>query len=191
MLTPEQLQEIQRAKVRAKKVLRAATVSKLDGGIMAFFALGALSSFCFGWEGPVLGVALTIVSVNSFRGAAMLNRMERTAPATLAINQLFLAASIILYALYCLRTGLSGNSDLLKQLGGAGMDDGGASPAGPFVSWLLHGGLYWLIYGGLILGTIVAQGLAALYYGSRAKYLNAYLDETPQWVVDLQRAHAP
>jgi hypothetical protein len=49
---------------------------------------------------------------------------------------------------------------------------------------------YWLVYGTLIVGTILAQGAAAWYYGSRVKYVRAYLKETPKWVVDLQKAQA-
>ncbi|HEY4330192.1 MAG TPA: hypothetical protein VGN88_10690, partial [Phycisphaerae bacterium] len=47
-----------------------------------------------------------------------------------------------------------------------------------------------LVYGTLIIGTIIAQGLEALYYSSRKKYLDAYLDQTPEWIVELQKSQA-
>jgi hypothetical protein len=47
-----------------------------------------------------------------------------------------------------------------------------------------------LIYGSLIAGTLIFQGLNALYYFTRAKLLRAYLAETPAWVVELQRCQA-
>ena len=46
------------------------------------------------------------------------------------------------------------------------------------------------IYGAVIVGAIVFQGLNAVYYFTRAKHLSAYLDETPDWVVDVQRRTA-
>jgi len=185
MLTPEQMQEIQRARQRAQKVLRAATVAKVDGGITAFFAVGALASFFMGVEGFILGLALALVAFNSFRGAKRLAQFDRTAPQALALNQVFLAASIILYAAYSLHKGLSGQSDLSKQLGTVN-DPAVAGSIGD-IEGLTHL-IYWVLYGSLIIGTIVAQGLAALYYATRAKFIRAYLDETPQWVVDLQKA---
>jgi hypothetical protein len=181
VLTPEQTRAIELGRQRAQKIRRAATVSKIDGGIMAFFAAGALASICLGWEGFILGIALTIVSVNSFRGAARLTRMDLTAPAFLAINQFFLAASIIIYALYCLHAGLTSKPDEVQQLLRQLSSD-------PQTNDELNRLYYWVLYGLLIIGTVVAQGLAALYYGSRAKYLKAYLRDTPQWVVDLQKA---
>jgi hypothetical protein len=180
------MREIELGKQRAQKIRRAANVSKIDGGIMAFFAVGALASILFqSWSGFILGCALAVVSFNSFRGAKRLEQLDRTAPAFLAINQFFLAGSIIIYALYSLREGLAGQSDLVKQLGGGGPGDGGAAQIEQLYQLIV-----WVLYGGLMIGTIVAQGLAALYYASRAKYVRAYLDQTPQWVVDLQKAHA-
>jgi hypothetical protein len=45
-----------------------------------------------------------------------------------------------------------------------------------------------VIYGGLIVGTVIVQGLESIYYATRAKYLRDYLDQTPQWVIDLNRS---
>ena len=43
------------------------------------------------------------------------------------------------------------------------------------------------IYGGLILATVVFQGLTAGYYFSRVRHVRDYVRQTPPWVVDLQR----
>ena len=43
------------------------------------------------------------------------------------------------------------------------------------------------IYGGLIAATLIFQGINALYYFTRRKHVEAYVSETPEWVVDLQR----
>jgi len=56
------------------------------------------------------------------------------------------------------------------------------------------GGLYKTmsiaVYGALIVGTLIFQGLNSIYYFTRAKLLRAYLAETPPWVVELQRCQA-
>ena len=43
------------------------------------------------------------------------------------------------------------------------------------------------MYSGLIAGALIFQGLNARYYFSRAAHLAAYLNETPDWIIDLQR----
>ncbi len=46
-------------------------------------------------------------------------------------------------------------------------------------------------YGTIILLSAIFQGLNALYYFTRRKHVNAYLRETPKWVVNLQRMTPP
>ena len=35
---------------------------------------------------------------------------------------------------------------------------------------------------------VFGQGGLALYYATRAKLVRAYIEETPSWIVDMQRA---
>jgi hypothetical protein len=44
------------------------------------------------------------------------------------------------------------------------------------------------LYGGLILFAILAQGGTALYYFSREKYIRAYLEQTPDWIINMQKS---
>lgn len=46
----------------------------------------------------------------------------------------------------------------------------------------------WLIYGTLAAVAIFVQGGTALFYHSRRKYIEAYVNETPAWIVQAQRA---
>ena len=46
------------------------------------------------------------------------------------------------------------------------------------------------VHGGVIVGTIIFQGLNAVYYFTCAKHLRACLDETSDWIVDVQRRAA-
>jgi hypothetical protein len=43
------------------------------------------------------------------------------------------------------------------------------------------------VYGTVIVLSIIFQGLTACYYFTRRKYVEAYVRETPQWVLDVQR----
>lgn len=183
-LTPEQLEAVRIANERARKIRRTATIARTDGGITALFAVCAILSFCMGWEGPVLGVILGAVALNAFRGAKRLVAFDADAPAILALNQLYLAGAIILYALYELHAGLSGSSGLLATMG-LSEHELDSAVSSPFLLWILKGGIYWLIYGGLIVGTILAQGITALYYRARSKNLDQFLKETPRWVIDV------
>ena len=177
--SPEQLREVALAQQRGKKIRRAVTTAKIDGGITAFFAGVCMLSSFLGIEGPILGVILGAVAFNSFRNAGKLAKFDRAAPAKLAMNQVYLAGAVILYALYELHANLTGSaSGHLAEL--AGMGDMGADIAG------LERTVIWAVYGGLIAGTILAQGLTGLYYFSRAKLVQEYMDQTPAWVAELQ-----
>jgi hypothetical protein len=189
VLTPEQLSEIARAKQRGVKLQRAVRVATTDAWITAIFAVGAILTSCGGIDQLAIGIALAWVAFTSFRGVAGLKRFDRSAPGRLAFNQVFLASAIILYAAYELWLVSTGKSALLQALAGntsyGDLGDMGqtADNLRGLVVWALK-----LTYVLLIFGTIVGQGLTALYYRSRRQILDAYLEQTPQWVVDLQKA---
>jgi hypothetical protein len=48
-----------------------------------------------------------------------------------------------------------------------------------------------MVYGGLAAVAIFGQGGTALYYWSRRRFVEAYLKETPRWIIDAQRAGLP
>jgi len=181
-LSPAQYAEIETANLRIKKIRRAAAVARVDGVIAAVFAVVAVLSFCLGWEGPVLGVIIGVIAWNSFRGATRLTKLDPTAPRRLAMNQVYLATTIILYAVYELYVGLAGNPAVGKALASSGALPDDLDVDMPSLVRLI----YWTLYGGVIVGTILFQGLTARYYFSRRKFLNAYLHDTPAWIVQLQ-----
>lgn len=173
------------AERRFKKLSRAQVTARIDGGITAFFAVACLMTFCMGWENLVLGAIFGAIAFNSFRGAQRLRRADPAAPAALAMNQIYLAATVILYAIYQIYKSRTGGQELLSQAGdlkALGLDTAGLEQTYKWFAWIL--------YGGLIFGTILAQGGAAIYYATRKKYLDAYIQETPQWVVDFLKTRA-
>jgi hypothetical protein len=55
----------------------------------------------------------------------------------------------------------------------------------------LYKGLVVAVYGTIIVLSVIFQGLNAFYYFTRRKRVEAYLQETPKWVLDLQRMTTP
>lgn len=194
-MTPAQILEIKKANELAKKIRKAASVAKTDGTITAIFAAFGFLFFCGGWENPVMGVLLGAIAYNSFRGAKKLGSFDRAAPGLLAKNQMYVAAVIVAYALEQLWMIRHGHSGLIGAIAGNGSSDKDMSDllgsdgmnTERQIRGLIVGGLY-AAYIALVPLTILFQGLLARYYKARAKDVDAYLTQTPQWVIDFQAA---
>ena len=179
-LSPEQFAQIENARVRGRKIRRAATVAAVDAWCSAVFAVLTLLSAIFSPICLAFGLAFCVTAFNSFRGLRRLRRIDASAPRLLALNQILLAAIVITYALYSIWSIWPGHG-------------GSASPADDEMKQLPEEYQHIIrdaefgLYISLLAGTIAAQGAAAWYYITRKKYLITYLRETPQWVIDLQR----
>ena len=191
-LTPEHYQALAEANLRAKKVLKAAGVAMFNACTFGFFAACGLLIVLFSaamGEADVSGLlvssALGVLAWNEFHGRTLLRRFDLRAPAVLGWNQIALMAVIIAYCGWQIANALLGPNEFDRQM-----------KAYPEVMSAFGniGELYRVasvaIYGTVILATVLFQGLNALYYFTRAKYLRAYLDETPPWVVEVQRSGA-
>ena len=183
-LTPEQVQQYQFALTRSKKLRRATTVALTDGYITAIGAATTILFGLFDLSALVLGVALILISYNAFRGARRLKRFDLTAPRLLALNQLLLAGLLVLYCAYAFWAFSRGNSDLAKELSDPQLANLGVDMKSLIWNIMLA------LYGGLAFASIVAQGLTALYYITRKKVIADYIDQTPSWIIDLQKAQA-
>lgn len=179
-LSPEQRRELDDARERAKKILAAGKVAAFNGWTIAIFA-GL--SFLFGLGSPVvmaLSVALGVVAWNEFRGRALVRHLEPAGGRLLGRNQLGLMALIVAYCLWSIWRATAGPPDpemaQLQDLVGVGSD--------------LIEQLTVILYVSVIAATAIFQGLNARYYFKRATMTEAYLDATPDWVVDMQRAAA-
>ncbi len=142
---------------------RAAKVARFNGwaigGCAALSLLTGLSSIPVG----MVGLGLVIVAWNELRGRKMLLRLDQGAPRLLGRNQLGLMALVVGYSLWSIYLGLTGTTELtvlLEEL----------EPAfGPLGH--LQGSLTLALYGGVILLSIIFQGLNALYYFTRAEHV--------------------
>jgi hypothetical protein len=181
-LTPAHLAELQLADQRSKKIRRAAFVATSDACISACFTGITFLSAVLSPSSLLLAIPMGIITFNAFRGAKRLRALDLSAPRFLALNQLALAATLTTYALISIYLASRGSSDFSAAVNSEPM-------LGPMLGNLQH--LYWIIslavYGGLILGTLLAQGLAALYYASRKKHLEAYINATPPWILELKK----
>ena len=192
-LSPEHLQQLDQARRRAKKVLGAGRMALFNGitiGIFAGFALlFALLSPLFGEidvAALVMAVALGLMTWNEFRGRRLLRRFDSRGPRVLGWNQLALMVLIAGYCAWMIARSHFGPGPYAEDIAREPMLEPTLAPIGK-----LHRILTWAVYGGVLLGTVLFQGLNALYYFTRRRHLEAYLAETPDWVVHLQRHSAP
>ena len=160
-----------------------------NGCILAAFSAGSFLFVAvagmfgeFDVVGLVMGVGLAAVAWNEFRGRAMLRRFDARACRLLGWNQLGLMTLILGYAAWMLGHALWGSNPYAQAMAG------GPALAGTLGSMdRLYKTISLATYGGLIVGTLIFQGLNSLYYFTRRTHVETYLRETPQWVTDLDR----
>lgn len=177
-LSPEQRKALERARERARVFLKAGRVAAFNVWTLGVFATFTL---LFGVTSPtalLLGGALATVAFFEHRGRIRLREFDPAGPRLLARNQLTLMAVIVVYALWRLWKTQTAPDPALQQ-----MDDLlGGDTAG------LVQELTTLVYVAVIALTVLFQGLMARYYKARVNMVRAYLQETPDWVVELQRS---
>jgi hypothetical protein len=185
-LSPEHLQQLAVARQAARKVRRAAAVASFDAWTIAIFAALSLVTSLTEPSGLLLCVGMIAVAVVEFRGAAALKRLDPDAARTLGFNQLALATMLILYALWRLHAEMSGPSPYAAYTAG---DPDLAQMLGPVES--LTRTIALAVYGAIIVVALFAQGGLAAYYFTRRQHIDAYLRQTPEWILAMQRAGVP
>ncbi len=182
------MQDIATARQRAAKLRRAISVAKFDAWGVAFFGgltfLASLVSFSL--VGIALGMGMAIVAYVEFKGIERLRQLDPEAATTLGRNQLFFGGMLLLYAIYSL---FSIYHDNAPPFGGA-ISSADAAAIGVDVTSITRM-IGLLVYGTLAVVAITVQGGTALYYFSRRRYIEEYARQTPQWILDAQRAGLP
>ena len=129
-------------------------------------------------------MGLAVVAYNEFRGRNGLRRFDPAATRLLGWNQLGLWVLLVAYCVWSIGSTLvtpNPYEDALRanpELGGSMLGSIGD----------LYLAVTFVVYGGMIVGTTLMQGLNAWYYFTRHKHVREYLDATPAWVTDLQHA---
>jgi hypothetical protein len=180
--------ELELAGTRAKSIRKAARVAAFNGWTTAIIAALSAPFALFSWVGGLICIALAIVAYNELRGRRRLLAFDPAAATYLGFNQLGLLTVISVYCLWALYSNLYGASSFDSELA-AHPEIGGAlgsiNEFKPLVEEIVV-----LFYGVVIALSVVFQGGNALYYFTRRKYIEEYLRQTPQWVIDVQRATA-
>ncbi len=178
-LSAEQQEELALANARAQKILAATKVATFNGWTIGTFAAVTLLFALFSLTALVIGVAMAIVARNEFRGRGLLRRFDAQGPQLLGRNQVGFMTLIIGYCVWSIYGTLTNPIPQLEELEavlGATED--------------LITNFMVAVYAVVIVLTLLFQGLNARYYFARIKLVQRYLEETPAWIIDLQRATA-
>lgn len=180
-LSSDQLAQLAAARARARKIRRAVAAARFSGWTTAIFGGLTLIGGLFSVPALLLGLAMLACAITELRAASRLRELHPGAPARLAWNQGALCVSICAYCGWNLYAALTGPSSLATPaLEGAGEIVASAEE--------LARGISAIVYGSAIFISILVQGLTALYYASRARFVRDYVRATPAWVIDVQRA---
>ena len=182
-LSGEQQRELAAANERALKIHQAAKVAAFNGWTAGIFAALSLPFALFSKTALVMCIALAVVAYNELRGRKLLRCFDDSGPRILGWNQLGLMGFLIGYSLWSIYVGLTGPNPYREQIN--------ATPElGSMLGSIddLYRTVTLAVYGSLIVFSVIFQGLNALYYFTRAKHVQSYLDQTPSWIVDLQRS---
>jgi uncharacterized protein YneF (UPF0154 family) len=185
ILSDESQQQLQLARATYRKIRRAISVAQGDGWTIGFFAA---ISFLWGlvtldWFNMFVGAVLMTIAWVELRGAAQFRRLDVDAPKLLVRNQLVLGGILVFYALWKMYAAYHGQSALQSD---AGDDPQLKEMLAPYEG--LDAGLNMLVYGVvLLIGVGNAAGMS-YYYFTRQKYIDAYLKDTPQWIISMQKA---
>lgn len=178
-LTPEQQQELEDAKGRTGSFMGAAKVASFNAWTFGIFAVLSILTGIGSLPVLLVGVGLAVVARNEHVGRQRILDFQPAAFDLLWKNQVALMAIIIAYCLWAIYNTATGPPDpSLEELAEALGDD---------VVGLVQQ-LTMTVYVVVIGATVVFQGLNARYYHVRMARLQEYVDSTPAWVLDLQRA---
>lgn len=177
-LSPEQRQGLADAKERSRAFMGAVRTATFNIWTIGAFAAITILFGLFSLPALLLGIGMAVVTWNEYRGRAMVRRFDPAGPLLLGRNQLGLMGLIILYALWSMYRATNHPDPGLVQLDAV---------MGGDVSGLVAD-LTILIYLAVIALTALFQGLLARYYFRRIEMVEAYVRDTPEWVLEMQRA---
>ena len=187
-LAPEHHRELATANERAKKIRKAAKVAGFNGWVTAIFAVCSVPFALFSVCGFLVAVGLAVVAYNEFQGRKRLLHFDRTAPSLLGWNQVGFLTLIVVYCLWMLFTSLTGEGYFAAELK-AKPELGQVFDNLDQLDYLVKV-IMVAVYSLVIALSVIFQGLNAVYYFTRRKHVDAYVEETPEWVLDVQRAAA-
>lgn len=184
-LRAEHYAALRAASARRRRVDRAAGVATFNAWSAAIAAAVTATFALFSVTALVMAVGFAAVAWVEFRGRTMLRQLDERGPRLLAMNQ---AALFLLLLGYCAWS-------IYVTLGQAGVY-GQMLADHPELARVLDPQQIEslvrltavLVYGGVVALSAAFQGGMAIYYLTRTSHLRAYREQTPTWVLDVQRA---
>jgi len=181
-LSAQHLQQMQDARVRAKKIRRCVAVANFDGWSVGAFGALTLLFGVFTLTGWLLGGGMLAIACVELSTVASVKRLEPSAARRLGWNQLALAGLLLGYAGWSLYAAWFGPDPLAATIAAAPET---AELLAPYSS--LARLISVAVYVALAAVAIFAQGGTALYYFTREKHIRAYREHTPSWIVEMQQ----
>jgi hypothetical protein len=182
--SPQHLEQINAARIRGKKIKRCASTAMFSAWTIAIFGALTLVTSIGSFYGMMLGAGMCVLSHFEFRGAKEIRKLDPTAPRRLARNQMIMCVLLLAYSVGSLHSALTGPSDIDQQLGN---DPEVRQMLGSSIGDMEKTGAV-LLYSLVGVAALLGCGGTALYYNSRKKFIEAYVRETPSWIVQLERA---
>jgi hypothetical protein len=185
-LSADQHRQLALATTRARKIRTAAGVAALNGWATGVIAALSVPFALFSITGFLVAAALVIVTYNEFMGRRRLLRFDPAAAIQLGWNQFGLLAMITVYCLWMIFRGLTGPNPLAAEMAAHPEYADALGSLSGFGA--LYKQLLVIVYGAVIVLSAVFQGFNAIYYFTRRRHIEAYIRETPAWVVEVQRS---
>ncbi len=194
-LSPAQLAQLTAADQRIRSIDGAIKLAAWNGySLLVGACLSGLFSLGDAW-GLLSAALLGGFGFAELLGRKRLQRHDRRAPLWLCVNQLLLLGAMLAYSGFHLYVSLSSGS-LVDQalhehpeLHGAlsSIDDPQVGDLAQDMGTMFHTGVI-IAYAALMVSSLLFQGGSALYYYSRKKHLDAFLRDTPAWVLEVRNA---
>ncbi len=185
-LSDENRRELSDVRDRLRPIRRAAHVAVFNGWITASLALLSLPFAFFSYAGLAMSIVMAVVAFNEFRGRNRLLEFAPSGATLLGWNQVALLTAIVIYCAWALYANLAGPSILATDPQTRALVEESLGSVSAIES--LARQIVILVYGSVIVLTLLFQGGNALYYFSRRKHVEQLLAQTPDWVLDLHRA---
>ena len=191
--SPQQVREIEEARVRFKPIRRAIGSATFFGWSVLIF--GALSLVCSVTDitvaGLFVGFGLCVIGYFELTHVAKLKKLDPNAPVVLGRNQFALAGLLVIYAVWQLMFPSISQEALSKETMAhatefkqAGID---LTAMNDQMSGLVS--LVWkLLYGSLIAVALAVELPMAFFYFRRSAMVKDYVANTPAWIVAMQQS---
>jgi hypothetical protein len=145
-------------------------------------AICAALSLLTGYDsasGLFISTGLGVVAYVEFSAIKRLRQLIPEAMPQLAYNQFALGGVLIVYAVWSIFG--PGRANISEAIDAMGNVD-------PDVKRQLLDTSTWIIYGALIGVAVFVQGGTGLYYLSREKRVREYVEQTPEWIKQMQKS---